>query len=182
VKRALVFTTLTLVLVRVVVACIIADPPAEPPTPPVEGPVIVQTGLVPSNYLFLPAWPSEFIVPVTVSEPTTLAWAIFVDFDTFGFSSPNQQSGAQNVGAAGMTSIEVSIQAPPSPGCHAVSFFVAGVPGATGYQAAYLPISDVALWTYAGSGCLGTDGGAFADGAFPPMPDGLSPIVPDAAE
>jgi hypothetical protein len=185
VRRALLLTALTLVLVRVIVACIIADPPAEPPTPPVEAPTIVQTGLVPSTLFSLPAWPQQFVVPVTVPQPTTLAWGIFLDFGSAGYSGifPGGQN-AQIVAAAGMTSIVVSVSAPMSPGCHSVSLFVAAVPGATMFEAAYLPISDVANWIYdpTGTGCLGLDGGAFGDGAFPPMQDGLSPIVPDGAE
>lgn len=63
-------------------ACIIAEPSGELPRIPASRPTILHASVVPSTSAVLTYFPSVFIVPVELADPTvTFSYAAFIDYN-----------------------------------------------------------------------------------------------------
>ncbi len=158
-------------------ACIVADPPAELPPPPELPPAILTDSVRPPTDVILPEWPTQFLVPVQVSDTSlTFYWELFVDFTESQNPVAPIASGTEEPDPsaydAGVRVIQVDYPpAPSASSCHKVELLVAlsfngadpHTPGPAG--------ASVITWFYNPStdlrGCPTYDAGAAADGAFP---------------
>jgi hypothetical protein len=160
------------------VACVLADPPPELPTVPQSPPRIESTAVVPPTNTVISVWPTTFIVPVDLDNPTVdFEWRAFVDFNpntgTFQASGTSRANG----GDAGTRIVDTPIPPPRDlTSCHVVEFLVAihfvgnaqhefDSVGGDGVAWMYNPSGDPA-------GCPTFDAGSLVDGSFPPVPDG----------
>jgi hypothetical protein len=175
-------------IARGLVSCIIADPPPEPPELPTEAPSICVGTQPPSPGVALTQWPLDFVVPVLSSTP--FVYAVYVDYSypknttplTAGTGFGNPDGGCQLVEMHGLT-------APPGGACHVVSFYAAANPLNSGVEQFSVPgivlgadTQAVVTWYYQENGqgaCSSFDAGAYSDGAFPPMMDGIAPPTGD---
>jgi hypothetical protein len=167
------------------VACVIADPPADLPPIQHHRPNIVHGATSPSDGRVLSTWPSQFLVPVEIVDPTSCyQWRVFVDFDPITnplevLDNPDETDGKVCPSLAtldgGVDLVDFSLT-PPSDTtqCHVVEFEVAlSFRGASPHTPDSFG-SDSVHWFYNPSGDVGAcptyDAGAI-DGAFPPPPD-----------
>ena len=152
-------------------ACVLVDPAPSLPVVATEPPAILDGFVTPPEGPVLTAWPSEFVLPVQVLDPSkALVWEAFEDYESLDphlapvAASMNGQLGD---GGAVVTLVIPQIPQPIGPGCHSLKIVVA-------YEfldnAPSLAGSDVAAWTYAGNAgagqCLGYDAGALNDASF----------------
>lgn len=164
----------------VVVGCVIAEPPAEIPKLPEYRPSIVKGDVVPPAGKVLTEFPSKFVVPVELVDPTVrFAWRAYIDYDfaerqdeTLGLVA----SGTSNPDAARsrIRFLEIAI-APPSDlkRCHVVQVIVANrFRGAIEGRPAHTPEApggDTIEWFYNPSGDLA--GCPTQDPVIVPIPD-----------
>lgn len=166
-------------------ACILGEPTADLPRLPQTRPTIVRGSVVPTPNAVLGSWPSTFIVPVELVDPTvTFEWAAFVDFnarsneglllaDQSTFEAANQTSRQRT--------LEIPIPAPPDTDrCHVVEVVVAlqleTLDNPTTAHTPLPPGGDSITWFYSPNGDLagcptldaGIDAEVVADGGAPP--------------
>lgn len=138
-----------------VTSCIIAEPPTDAARLPVARPTIVRGSVVPPASSVLGRFPSTFIVPVELFDPTaTFEYAAWIDFNPatgegleFFSTSEFQQANTQGR----VRTLEIPLRAPPDDRCHVVEVIVAlrlaGQSG-TGAHAALDPGGDIVTWFY----------------------------------
>lgn len=144
-------------------ACILGEPTADAPRLPQTRPTIVRGSVVPSPQAVLGSWPTSFVVPVELTDPTvSFEWAAFVDFNarsneglllagTSAFEAANQTS-RQRV-------LEIPIPAPPDTDrCHVVEVVVAlaleTLDNPTTAHTPRPPGGDSVTWFYSPNGDL----------------------------
>jgi hypothetical protein len=115
-----------------VTSCIIAEPGTDPPRSPVTRPHIVRTSVVPPAGEVLGQWPSKFVVPVELSDPTVpFGYVMFIDYDSSTDSGLTAACGTNTFEAAtlangGLRIQEIALPAPPDlDRCHVVEVLVA---------------------------------------------------------
>lgn len=172
-------------------ACILAQPSGELPRVPESRPIILRASVVPSTTAVLTTFPSTFIVPVELADPTVeFKYVTFIDYNpltgdglqgeplTSVFEASNNSSNT-----VGRTrTLTVLFPKPPEPDrCHTIEIIVAlhlasdtDLTGDPKLQHTPLaPGGDIATWFYNPSGDLGgcpsldagLDAGADADAA-----------------
>lgn len=161
-----------------VTSCIIAEPPTDPPRLPLARPTIVRGSVVPPASSVLGRFPSTFIVPVELFDPTaTFEYAAWIDFNPatgegLEFFSTSEFQQANTAGR--VRTLEIPLRAPPDDRCHVIEVVVAlrlaGQSG-TGAHAALDPGGDIVTWFYNPSGDLA---------GCPMLDAGIDAAVPDA--
>lgn len=150
-------------------ACVLADPA---PTLPLvaQGPIVILNSVTPPQGI-LTEWPTRFVVPLYVEDPSkSVQWLAFEDYTTDVtdplFSPPvtvnPQDGGVQFISAS-------SIPRPGGPGCHTLEVVIA-------YSFSVFAPTDpstaaIAKWFYESpdspGGCAAYDAGDLTDATFP---------------
>jgi len=162
------------VLVPLLAGCVLADPAPTLPLVQPTAPIVVSRA--PAAQVIVGPWPKQFIIYVTVSDPSeALEWLAFVDFIpgvTTASSNPEGIPGPVPASPDGGTiGIVVTGISPPllGSGCH--TFEVVIAPGFSGITPVNQSQAVSQTWVYTESGnpgaCGGYDAGAAADGTFP---------------
>ncbi|MEI7892665.1 MAG: hypothetical protein WCI05_06215 [Myxococcales bacterium] len=154
-------------------SCVIADPPAELPRPPRRRPTIFHGSVVPPLGQVLGQFPTQFVVPVDVGDPSTsFEWNVFLDYDPVSRPAPVLSGFEEDPAGmdAGVRVVAFSIDVPDPTACHVIEFMVALT---FNRASAHTPDSygaDSTIWLYNPSGlateCPRYDAGGL-DGAFP---------------
>jgi hypothetical protein len=111
--------------------CVIAEPPGDLPRPPQRRPVIITSQLVPQNSGVLATFPSRFVVPVELVDPTAnFDWSAFVDFNPLtgdGLVAVSQSQFSPSNFDGKYRILEVEIPAPLDlmDRCHVIEIVVA---------------------------------------------------------
>jgi len=120
------------VLLLAVTSCIIAEPGTDPPRATITRPHIVSTSLVPPLGAVLGQWPSKFVVPVELSDPTLpFGYVLFIDYDpSTGFANIPACNvntfEAATLSNGSLRVQEISAGPPPDPDrCHVIEVLVA---------------------------------------------------------
>jgi hypothetical protein len=144
-------------------ACILAEPSGELPRIPESRPTIVHPSLVPSESAVLTQWPSVFLVPVELSDPTvSFNYVSFIDYNPLtgdGQVAPQTQS-IPDPNSGRVRTVDVVIPVPLDPTvCHRIEIIVAlRFKADTDPKNAHTPDEpggDVATWFYNPNGDLG---------------------------
>ena len=144
-------------------ACVLAAPSGELPRLPDSRPTIVHASLVPSTSSVISRFPSAFIVPVELADPTVaFVYAAFVDYNPFTgdglVDAPRHVAPTNEPGRT--RNVSVSIPAPTDTNrCHVIEVVVAlRLKSETDGKTAHTPDDpggDVATWFYNPSGDVG---------------------------
>ncbi len=112
-----------------VVACSLVDPVPEDRTLPSRPPSIVTESVAPTLAQPLLQFPSQFVVPVQLYNPTvTFYWGVFVDYDpSFDNPSTNNTLAQSGQGAGTPNSNDLQVVSFSLPdvyatGCHRIDF------------------------------------------------------------
>ncbi len=161
-----------------VTSCIIAEPPTDSARLPVARPTIIHGSVVPPASAVLGRFPTTFIVPVELFDPTaTFEYAAWIDFNPatgegLEFWSTSEFTQANTQGR--VRTLEIPLRAPPDDRCHVIEVIVAlrlaGQSG-TGAHAALDPGGDIVTWHYNPSGDVA---------GCPALDAGIDAAVPDA--
>lgn len=144
-------------------ACVLAEPSGDLPRLPDSRPTILHASLVPSASAVLSRFPSSFVVPVELADPTaTLGYAAFIDYNPFTnaglVQGPSHSDREPN--APGRTRIlTVAVPAPPDiDRCHVIEIVVAlrfsSENDSKGVHTPAEPGGDIATWFYSPNGDL----------------------------
>jgi hypothetical protein len=148
-------------------ACILAQPSGEIPRIPETRPTIVHSSLVPSTSSVLTRFPSTFIVPVELADPTVqVLYAAFVDYSPLGSGGTGLvdsvvTSDFEPSNTAGrIRTLNVLIPEPTDTDrCHKIEVVVAlHLVSALDSRSAHTPVDpggDIATWFYNPNGDLG---------------------------
>jgi hypothetical protein len=138
--------------------CIIADPPSDLPRLPERRPTIVRSSVVPSASAIVGTWPTKFIVPVEMSDPTLdIAWASFVDYNPFtgeGFDNTDVSPGGSSA-QGNVRVLEIPIGQPSLDRCHTVEIVVALRLNTSSPQTTHTPEppgGDIVSWIFSPGG------------------------------
>ena len=147
-----------------VAACVLAEPVGALPRNAVSRPTIVRASVVPNAGAILSSFPTVFLVPVELSDPTsTFQYAAFVDFDpTSELSLALLDTSTFEVSnLKGKTRVlEVPVPPPTSlDECHVIEIVVALELDGTSASAAHTPRQggpggDSVSWLYSPGGNL----------------------------
>jgi len=145
-------------------ACVLVQPTGELPRIPPTRPTIVRGSVVPSASMVLATFPSEFIVPVELADPTQpFEYSAFIDYNSAtgeGLVVPPTKSIFEPANTTERTRIlGVALSPPTDLGrCHVVEIVVAlRFESATTAQTAHTPAEpggDVVSWFYNPNGDL----------------------------
>jgi hypothetical protein len=168
--------------VGLVSACILAQPSGEIPRIPETRPTILHASLVPSTTSVLTRFPSTFIVPVELADPTVrIVYSAFVDYSPLGngdglVDTPGHSDFEPSNTQGRIRTLNVLIPEPTDTDrCHKIEIVVAlRLLAETDPRTAHTPDEpggDIATWFYNPSGDLGgcpaldagIDAGADAD-------------------
>jgi hypothetical protein len=156
-------------------ACVIADPPTELPRSSERRPTIVRPSVVPSTSAVISGWPSNFIVPVELSDPLAkLSWAAFIDYNPVtgeGFVDGQTSVYEAATTQGNIRMLELRIEKPSLDRCHVVEIIVALRLNTTDIRNAHTPEEpggDSVSWFFNPTGDLA---------GCPVVDAGLVPIV-----
>lgn len=145
--------------------CVLAASSGDLPRLPESRPTILHASLVPTTSLVLTRWPTVFIVPVELADPTApIVYAEFVDFNPAtgaGLVEPPRRSVFEAANTTGRTrTLTVPIPEPTDlDRCHVIEIIVAlRLKAETEPKNAHTPEEpggDVATWFYNPNGDLG---------------------------
>lgn len=162
---AAVLIACTIVVVAAQDACVIAEPSVELPRLPESRPTILHASVVPTQSAVLATFPSRFIVPVELADPTlTFSYAAFIDYNTHtgeGLVLPAQQSRfeASNAGGGRVRILTIPIPEPLElDRCLKIEVIVALRLNETDPKNTHTPLppgGDIATWYYNPNGDLG---------------------------
>ena len=172
-------------LVRLSGACVLADPPASLPVVAEHAPIIDTASAVPltsaGGQPFLTTWPSQFVIPVEVLDPTqTLYYQAFYDYtpltmtpqllDFLGGGDAGSPSGGDLV----LARIVLKQPLSSTVGCHVVEIVMGFGPRFSTPHTPPAGTGSTISWLYIPSGnpssCI-PDAGFFLDGSLPAAPD-----------
>jgi len=154
--------------------CVLADPTSTLPVVAELPPHIIGPSVVPPRDQVLTTWPTQFIVPVTVIDPSkAIYWLAFEDYSPVNATplelGPIGPARVADGGDVVNLVIRGELSKPMGPGCHTVRIVVAYA-----FSSGNSPDSqggDDVSWLFSGSGdvagCEGYDAGALRDGSFP---------------
>ncbi len=165
VASALAAVVACIVVVAAQDACILAQPSGTLQRIPETRPTILHASTVPSETSVVTRWPSTFIVPVELADPTVrIVYAAFVDFDSLnndGLAVGATHSDFEQANTVGRTrTLTVAIPEPLDPGrCHKVEVVVAlrlaSELDAKNSHTPDEPGGDISTWFYNPNGDLG---------------------------
>jgi hypothetical protein len=146
-------------------ACVIAEPSGEVLRLPESRPTILHSLVVPTTSAVLTRFPSVFLVPVELSDPTVdFYYAAFIDYNTLTGEGLVGQSTvsrfeASNSGGGRTRLLTVAIPEPLElDRCHIIEVIVALRLGERDPKNIHTPLApggDIATWFYNPNGGLG---------------------------
>ncbi|MDB4935598.1 MAG: hypothetical protein JWP87_2570 [Labilithrix sp.] len=146
-------------------ACILAQPSGEIPRIPETRPTILHASVVPSTTSVLTRFPSTFIVPVELADPTVrIVYAAFIDYNPLNngdgiVDSPSHSDFEPSNTNGRIRTLNVLIPEPADTDrCHKIEVVVAlRLVSETDQRNAHTPAEpggDIATWFYNPSGDL----------------------------
>jgi len=144
-------------------ACVIAEPSGELPRLPESRPTILHSSVVPREGAVLTRFPSVFILPVELTDPTVdFSYAAFIDYNSstgagLVLGPTDSVFEAANAGGGRTRILTVPIPDPLDDRCHVIEVVVALrlINDPRFAHAPAPPGGDIATWYYNPNGDVG---------------------------
>lgn len=153
-------------------ACVIAQPSGDVPRLPDSRPTIVHPSVVPSTSAVLTQFPTSFIVPVELVDPTAqFQYAAFIDYNPRGLGAglvlgPTPSTFELANTTSRTRVLELALPQPPLDRCHVIEVVVAlrlNDLTPAGAHTPQEPGGDIVTWFYnptgSPAGCPSLDAG-----------------------